>query len=503
MRSVQTARHRQVSGQRTDDRPVKTNTLYVGDCLDRMREWPDGCVDLIYLDPPFKSDAKYNILFGKSKDKSKKDDLAQMTAFDDTWEWNTDAEERVDDINSDIAHPAHYAIKGFDALFDGGNGMLAYLSYMAERLAEMKRILRSTGSIFLHCDPAASHYLKIVMDEVFGRKNFRNEIIWCYHGPGSPKMRQFNRKTDSIFWYSKSGTWKFNKDDVRIPYKDPNQTLRRAMSTTDSFTEEQAEENRQRGKVPENWWEIRIAARSRTEYLGYPTQKPIALLERIIKAASDNGDVVLDPFCGCGTTIHAAINLKRKWAGIDISYYAIEVIRRDRLKDITIELDGVPTDLRAAEAFARKDPFEFEKWAVSRIHGLAPNTVQRGDGGIDGRGLILYAEKKDNLCIAQVKSGAPSVDALRAFQGNIVGGRAAVCLFITLRKKNETPTMKKLIAQSGYIEINHRKFHRFVVWSVEEFFNGVEPRIPYLAHPRTRAPLQEDILNPQNRLPAG
>ena len=486
---------------------MKTNTLYAGDCLDRMGEWADNCVDLIYLDPPFNSKANYNILFGRGKDKNRKDDLAQMTAFTDTWEWDADAEERVKKISKAINHPAHYAIKAFDTLFHGGNGMLAYLSYMAERLAEMQRLLKPTGSIYLHCDPTASHYLKIIMDEIFEVRNFRNEILWCYTSPANTK-KHFPRKHDSIFFYVKGGDYTFNPQ--RVPHKRQHLSAGATGMASRNKDFKKVRELEalalKKGKLVENWWsDIPSGSHiSKKERLDYPTQKPIALLERIIKASSNEDDVVLDPFCGCGTTIHAAHNLKRNWVGIDISYYAIEVIRRERMKDIAkINLEGVPTDVNAAAYFSDKDPFEFEKWAVTRIHGFAPNTVQRGDGGIDGRALIWNAEKDHEKCIVQVKRGKPSVDALRAFYGKIAAGEAAIGLFITLYKQNETPTIKKLIAQSGYVEIGGRKFNRLVMYSIDEFFQGVEPKMPHLAHPRTGAPLQEDVLDKQDTIPAG
>ncbi len=531
--------------------PMKTNTLYAGDCLDRMGEWADACVDLIYLDPPFNSKANYNILFGKGKGKDKKDDLAQMTAFEDTWQWDVDAEERVNKISKAIDHPAHYAIKGFDTLFrNSGNGMLAYLSYMAERLAEMQRLLKPTGSIYLHCDPTASHYLKTVMDEIFGTKNFRNEIVWKKTNSPKAQSKVFGAQHDIVFLYSKTDDFCFRKitkepdEDYLRSYRHSDDVGRyqtvalsnntelggfgkmkvwkwRGVSARWIYSKDNLEkwwsENRivktpsgYRKKVylheiggplvSDIWVDKEVAPIQAKERLGYPTQKPIALLERIISASSNEGDVVLDPFCGCGTTIHAALNLKRNWMGIDISYYAIEVIRRERLKDVKIELEGVPTNLEAAAYFSDKDPFEFEKWAVSRIHGFAPNTVQRGDGGIDGRALIWNAEREQDLCIAQVKRGKPSVDALGAFQGKIAAGEAAIGLFITLRKQKETPTMKKLIAKSGYIEVGGRKFHRLVMWSIEEFFHDSEPKIPHLAHPRTGEPLQEDVLDRQDKL---
>ena len=467
-----------------------------------MREWPLACVDLIYLDPPFNSKANYNILFGRGQDKNRKDDLAQMMAFTDTWYWDAAAEVRVNNISKAIDHPAHYSIKAFDTLFHGGNGMLAYLSYMAERLAEMHRILKPSGSIYLHCDPTASHYLKIIMDEIFGVKNFRNNIIWSYRR-WAGKSKKYQGMHDDILFYVKlngSHIWKWPMEEKAggtPKYKRWN-AINPKTGRLKTYSDKSVEVNETNMR---DVWEISRLQSAASERLGYPTQKPIALLERIIKASSNEGDVVLDPFCGCGTTIHAAHNLKRNWVGIDISYYIIEVIRRERMKDILeINLEGVPTDIASAEYFSDKDPFEFEKWAVTRIHGFASNTVQRGDEGIDGRALILNAEKGKDLCIAQVKRGTPSVDALRAFYGKIATDEAAIGLFITLHKQNPTPTVKKLTAQAGYIEIGGKKFKRLVMWSIAEFFQDVDPKIPHLAHPRTGAPLQEDVLAKQDKI---
>ena len=469
--------------------------MYYGDCLEVMRGWRDESVDLIYLDPPFNSKADYNVLFGKGKGEDKQD-LAQMTAFIDTWQWDAAAAERVEKICKAIEHPAHYAIKSFDTLFGGeGNGILAYLSYMAERLAEMPRLLKSTGSIYLHCDPAASHYLKIIMDEVFGRANFRNEIIWCYTGP-SASRRKFPGKHDTIYRYSKTDDFAFNADDVRVPYKNLNTQHAKAANTGigGKLTPDTVDEYRRRGKIPEDWWhDISPVGRIQSERLGYPTQKPLALLKRIITASSNQGDIVLDPFCGCGTTIEAAHLLKRKWLGIDISTYALEVIRRERMKDMQIPLSGVPMDLASATSFARNNPFDFEKWAVTRIPGFAPNTVQRGDGGIDGRARIWGGEKENDLCIAQVKGGeAPSVDSVKAFAGMLIGGKAAIGVYITLRPL-ATPTVKKCIADAGKIAIGAKQYPRLVMYSIQEHFDNRPPNLPTFAHPRTGEAYQQDV----------
>ncbi|MDA8007149.1 MAG: site-specific DNA-methyltransferase [Gammaproteobacteria bacterium] len=469
---------------------MKTNSLYYGDCLEVMKPWPDKSVDLIYLDPPFNSKVKYNVLFGAGKHEEKYD-LAQMTAFSDVWEWDIDAEQRVANIERAIAHPAHPAISAFRMLYPQGSGLLSYLSYMAERIAEMRRLLKPSGSLFLHCDPTAGHYLKLLMDSVFGGASFRNEIIWCYTGPGSPNMRQFNRKHDSIFWYSAGKTWTFNADDVRVPYTDEKQTLRKRMGEKFDDAEE-IKKYRERGKIPETWWQMRIAPRSKKEYLGYPTQKPLALLQRIIAAASNPGDIVLDPFCGCGTTIDASHRLRRDWIGIDISSYAIEVIRRERMKDLEIPLEGMPRDLEAARHLAQGKPFEFEKWAITRIPGFAPNTVQRGDSGIDGRALIYGLPKADALCIAQVKGGKPGIDALRAFAGVIDANSAAVGVFITLNEW-DTPEVKKCIAGAGTLKVGAASYNRLVMYSIERHLRGDSAPLPPLAHPRTGLPFQAEL----------
>lgn len=276
-----------------------------------MRGMNSNCIDLIYLDPPFNSKANYAAPIGS---------MAAGAEFKDTWTlsdvdvaWLDLLEAKYPALNRVI----HAAMTNSDK---------AYLIYMAVRMLEMKRILKPNGSIYLHCDPTMSHYLKLVMDAIFGRKNLRNEVVWCYTGPGSPNMKQFNRKHDVIFWYAKGDRWVFNRDAVRVPYKDPKQRPRKAFDTGDSFTDENIEAMRSRGKVPEDWWEFRVAVRSPKERTGYPTQKPLNLLDRIIKASSPKGGVVFDPFCGCATTLVAADRLQRNWVGIDISPKAVELV---------------------------------------------------------------------------------------------------------------------------------------------------------------------------------
>ena len=295
-------------------------TVWTGDNLDVMRGMNSASVDLIYLDPPFNSKANYAAPIGS---------IAAGAAFKDTW--------GLDDVNLawhgliQHDHPGLYAMLQAVRQIHG-DSMMAYLIYMIPRLMEMHRLLKTTGSLYLHCDPTASHYLKLVLDSLFDRKHHRNEIIWAYHGPGSPKMRQFSRKHDVIFWYTKGSTWTYNADAVRVPYKDKNQSLRRSLSPSGSFTAEDVEVYRRRGKMLEDWWpDITTVPKLKRERTGYPTQKPFALLKRIISASSNEGDMVLDPFCGCATTCIAAEALDRQWVGIDINPKAADLVQ-DRLQ---------------------------------------------------------------------------------------------------------------------------------------------------------------------------
>ena len=276
-------------------------------------------MDLIYLDPPFNSNRTYEAPIGSK---------AAGASFKDAW--------TLDDVDvhehGELAdrHPAAYSVIEASRLTHG-KGMQAYLIFMAVRLLEMKRVLKETGSIYLHCDPTASHYLKLLMDAVFDAENYRNEIVWCYTGPGSPGIRQFNRKHDTIHWYAVGEKWIFNRDAVRIPHKKLNTNTKGAM-IAEGLTEEMRNEYLRKGKVPETWWpDFSPVGRLAKERTGYPTQKPLALLDRIIRASSNPGDIVFDPFCGCATALVAADRLSRKWAGIDLSPLAVKLVN-DRIQ---------------------------------------------------------------------------------------------------------------------------------------------------------------------------
>ncbi|MCY4127876.1 MAG: DNA methyltransferase [Gammaproteobacteria bacterium] len=291
-------------------------TIWTGDNLPIMRGMNSESVDLIYLDPPFNSKANYAAPIGSE---------AAGAEFKDTWTLQD-----VDITWLDLIEAKHPRLnKVIHAAMSKSDK--SYLIYMAVRLLEMHRLLKPTGSIYLHCDPTMSHYLKLLLDAIFGRKNFRNEVVWCYTGPGSPNMRQFNRKHDLVFWYSKGTLWTFNRDQVRIPHKQLN-TNSKGAAISAPLTSEERDRYLEKGKVPETWWsKFSPVGRIKSERVGYPTQKPLSLLERIVKASSNEEDVVFDPFCGCATTLVAADRLQRNWVGIDISDVAVRLVE-DRIK---------------------------------------------------------------------------------------------------------------------------------------------------------------------------
>ncbi|MGI9311045.1 MAG: DNA methyltransferase [bacterium] len=469
----------------------KPNTLYHGDCLDVMSGWETGCVDLIYLDPPFNSSAKYSVIYGKDSAGKPRDEPAQFTAFKDTWFWNAAAARRVHEISRATAHPAHKAIKGLAAMLPE-TGMLAYLVYMADRIATMRRVLKDTGSLYLHCDSTASHYLKIVMDEIFGKRNFRNEIIWFYPHLSSAK-RHFPRKHDSVFFYTASDSYTFNADDVRETYDE--QTLKRYKKPVVFPGGYQAKPN-PKGRMPYDVWQIPLIRNVSKEKLGYPTQKPVALLERIVAVSSNEGDIVLDPFCGCGTTAEAAYKLKRKLIGIDISPYAITRVCRDRLKHAGgVSIQGLPTDMKSTRAMAEGDRFLFEQWAVTTLPGFEPNEKQTGDGGIDGRGYLLHSpEGEEGRCVVQVKSGGYTPDNLRALLSKITGGHASLGIFVTMEKMGDTKTARACAADAGQLQEGAKTFDRMMFWSMEEYFANAQLQLPAMAHPRTGKAMSPDAV---------
>ena len=469
--------------------PFAPNTLYYGDCLEIMAGFPDNCIDLICLDPPFNSNEKYNKVF---KDSGLRID-PQIKAFDDVWLWDDTSAERVERVKNAIANPASKVIAGFEG-FIPRSKMLSYTSYMAERLFMMHRILKETGSIYLHCDPYASHYLKLVMDAIFGENNFRNEIVWCYHAGGATK-KHFPKKHDILLLYGKNANISYHDAPRGIPYRDFYAYDKKGNIQTDKGYHPD-------GKMLPDWWEISAISSVASERLGYPTQKPLALYERIIKASSNPGDLVLDPFAGCGTTIEAAKKNGRDVIGIDILPFALRLINRYRLapNGITpLPIEGVPVDLDTARQLARAAPFKFQDWTISLIDGLASNPQKVGDDGIDGFGMFLNTP--DNMdrkaIIVQVTGAAGSQKAkFDRLHANIRNENAAMGILITLdtqtARRNWKHTLDPIrMGETTYVPIQ--------CFSVEEYYRNNERweqilTLPSLANPWTGKHIQQNIL---------
>lgn len=393
--------------------------LFYGDNIEILRrKIKDETIDLCYIDPPFNSKRNYNQIYNNIGS----EDRAQAQAFTDTWTWDDHA---IDGYNEIIANDKgrfqpHLIdlIKGLQPVLGHGS-LLAYLVHIALRVTEIHRVLKPTGTLFLHCDPTASHYIRIVLDAVFcGRQggDFINEIVWCYRQGGRSNTK-FPKKHDTIFWYSKGSTWTFNGDPLRVPYEGTGGFQTSGKGVTNKASGKTYFPN-PKGKIPEDWWDIPALPPMSAERLGYPTQKPEALLERIINVSTDEGDLVLDAYCGCGTTVFVAHGLKRNWIGMDITFQSIALILK-RLEDAygstvsnAVILDGVPKDMASATALAHKRDDrlrkEFEKWAVLTYtsNRAIINEKKGGDQGIDGTAFFLKDKDRNGKIVFQVKSGA-------------------------------------------------------------------------------------------------
>jgi site-specific DNA-methyltransferase (adenine-specific) len=323
---------------------IMKNTLYTNDNLFILNGLNSNSVDLIYLDPPFNSKRIYSAPIGSK---------AAGTSFKDMWTWQDVNEAYLDTLSANYP-----ALTKFIASIGKihSKAMMAYLTYMAQRIVEMYRILKETGSLYLHCDPTASHYLKVLLDEIFGKNNFRNEIIWCYKRPSAPKQKQLPRLHDIIFWYSKGGQWTFNGDNIRVPYAQSSLDRAGYAANASKMTDGGVVELKEGGKLPEDWWDIPMLKGNSKEATGYPTQKPLALLQRIVKASSNKGDIVLDPFCGCATTCVAAQQLGRKWIGIDIEKQAVGILVERLSDDAGLFKDFVTTSIIPQRADVSLEP---------------------------------------------------------------------------------------------------------------------------------------------------
>lgn len=514
------------------------NTLYYGDNLKILREnLAAESVDLIYLDPPFNSSRSYNVLF---KDEGGQDSPAQITAFEDTWHWNQTAEATYQELVT-TAKPSVAKMIGALRDFLGSNQIMAYLVMMSARLVELHRVLKPTGSIYLHCDPTASHYLKIVLDTIFLPQNFINEIVWVRTLPHGNISKKFGASHDILMFYKKTefATWngsflahreeyleqfyKYTEKDGRRyrliscinpnPNR-PNLTYNwKGVTRVWKYTKERMQRMDEQGllvysknNVPQYkgyldsmrgnptqdvWVDIPPLMGSAAERLGYPTQKPVALLERIINASSNAGDLVLDPFCGCGTTIAAAQKLGRNWIGIDITHLSI-ALQKYRLKDsfgLVEKKDyaviGEPEDLPSAKQLKEDDAYQFQFWAVSLIKARPLNggTGKQGkkgkDKGIDG--MINFIDDnsgKPKQILVQVKGGKVKSGDIRDLRGTIEREKAAMGVFITLESPSKD--MMAEAASAGYYRSSGwgKDYPKLQIITIAELLKGTEVKMP-------------------------
>ncbi len=523
-------------------RPLTENTLFYGDNLFILREHiPSESVDLVYLDPPFNSSRNYNVLF---KDEHGTESEAQIEAFEDTWHWNLEAEHTYSELLTEA--PDHVA-KMIDSLHDfiGTNQMMAYLVMMASRLVELHRVLKPTGSLYLHCDPTASHYLKIILDTIFGAENYRNEIIWKRsHGHNSAK--RYGANHDTILFYGKSGnvTWNpvyqeydpeyiekhyshvdekgrrykhenptgagISKGVTGQPWRGINPTAKgRHWARTPAeldvldakgliywpekegawpYIKEYLDE---RKGIPaqEIWTDIDPINMIAIERLGYPTQKPIALLDRIIEASSNPGSVILDPFCGCGTAIASAQKLGRKWIGIDITHLAIALMKyrlEAMFPGIKFKVEGEPADIDAARKLAQDDRYQFQWWSLSLIRAK-PLGGQEGsregkkgsDKGIDG--IIAFIDDttgKAKRVLVQVKSGHVNSSHIRDLKGTLQREQASIGVFITLEPPSKDMTTEAVSTGFYHSPGWNRDFPLIQILTIEELLHNTEIKMP-------------------------
>ena len=477
------------------------NTLYYGDNLHVLRTHiADESVDLVYLDPPFNSGRDYNAVF-EDGDKDGKKVSAQVKAFTDTWRWDDVANAAYEEIVRDTSGTAlslklSETMKAFRVVLGTGS-TLAYLSMMAPRLVELRRCLKPTGSLYLHCDPSASHYLKMLLDGIMGRDNFRNEIVWSYRR-WPAKSDNFQTMHDIILRYSRGGKVAWNQlyeplaPSTLKTFGDKKQV---AVFDAKGHCTPGIEARLSLGAPMRDVWEIGILAPISKERRGYPTQKPRALLERIIRASSNEGDVVLDPFCGCGTALDAAVVLKRKWIGIDITHVATNVIKK-RLEDVHNLLPGKnkdylvvgePADLAGAEQLAEDDKHQFQTWALGLVGARteAGPAKKGGDKGIDGVKVFATSGGKTERCLISVKGGGVNPGAVRDLRGTMEREKAALGLLITI--KPPSTGMKQEAREAGMWEpddgmdelfVKGQPIPRIQIATIEDLLEGRLPVFP-------------------------
>ena len=524
----------------TDD--ARANTLYYGDNLAVLRDHvPDESVDLVYLDPPFNSNANYNVLF---KERTGEESPAQIKAFTDTWEWTQETERTYEQdiiVNAAVPMAVKEMISAFRQ-FIGNNAMMAYLVMMAPRLVELHRALKPTGSIYLHCDPTASHYLKILMDTVFGKQNFRTEIAWkrtSAHSDTKQGRRQHGRVHDTILFYTKGPSWTWNpiyttydEDYVEQFYRYVESETGRRYTLGDltgpggaakgnpsydvmgvtrywRYSREQMDELIAEGRIVQTspgavprykryldempgvplqdiWTDTGPVASQSAERLGYATQKPEALLRRMIQSSSNEGDVVLDPFCGCGTAVAAAEKLGRRWIGIDITHLAVALMK-NRLKT-TFNIDagkdyrvvGEPEDVGSSRALWEQDAYQFQYWAMSLLEAQPRSEQKKGaDRGVDGLLYFIDGQKRTSQkVVVQVKGGQVSSPQIRDLKGTVEREKAAMGLFITLEEPTGPMRTEAVSAGFYHSDIWQRDYPKIQLRTVEELLAGQDFELP-------------------------
>lgn len=463
---------------------MKNRTLYFGDNLEILRKKiPDETFDLIYLDPPFNSKRSYNVLFKEGL----QDSPAQIKAFEDSWHWTQESKSAFDYLVTKTTDDISNLMQALEKII-GHNDVLAYLTMMTVRLIELHRVLKKTGSLYLHCDPTASHYLKIVLDVIFGKRNFRNEIVWGYKTGGVSK-KWFARKHDTIFFYTKSNKFLFN-----VQYYKSWQAKK--YNYSEKYPEYYDEE---KGKwyhlsiCRDVWEDINVLGTENKKRLGYPTQKPEALLERVISASSSKGDWVLDPFCGCGTTVAVAEKLKRNWVGIDITALSINLIKHRLQSQFglgkkQIYIDGLPTDLTGAKALFEKDPFEFEYWAVDLVNAMPAKSKSKekmrgADKGIDGvitfKKNVVDEQWEYGRIIVQVKGGKVQRNQIATLKGDVGREKADGGVFITLEKPTK-PMLTEAVDAGNFTTplTNKKEFPKIQILTIEELLQGKQLDLP-------------------------
>lgn len=515
------------------------NTLYYGDNLGVLRKHvADASVDLVYLDPPFNSKASYNVLYrapGGARSS------AQVEAFEDTWHWNDTSEHAFEEVMRGGNAAAAEMLRAIRA-FLRENDMMAYLAMMAVRLLELHRVLKPTGSLYLHCDPTASHYLKILLDAIFGPERFLGEIVWkrsAAHSDGKQGRRQYGRIHDLLLFYAKSAAWTWNPQHtpydetyVKAFYSNTEpETGRRyqldnltgpgggsngnpyyevlGVSRHWRYSREKMAALIAAGRVVQSkpgavprykryldempgvplqdlWTDLPPVAAQAQERLGYPTQKPVALLERIIAASTNPGDVVLDPFCGCGTAICAAQALGRRWQGIDVTHLAIALIER-RLQDAfpgaPYEVVGAPKDLEGARTLAAADKYQFQWWALSLLKAVPYAGRKKGaDGGIDGLIYFRPDGQRVEKAVVSVKGGeGVGVGMIRDLWAVLEREQAPIGVFLTLAPP--TKAMREAAVTAGLYATSHGRYRRIQILTIEDALGGARPDIPLIDVP--------------------